>query len=533
MTAAQIIGGVALIVFGIRFLRKGLSKLFGSKLESWLLSMTQNGWKALLAGTLVGTVAPSSTGVSLLSVQMLQNGRIDAGRVLAVLLGANIGITITVQLIAFRIQDYAGLLIATGLVAFQFLKRDTIRGIGQCVLALGFIFLAMQLISAGARTVANEPDVITLSEILAHHPWLILFATSMLSIALQSSTATIGMGLALAASNLIGPFMMVPWILGTNLGIAITTLAAGWPSLEGRRLGVSNFLLKLLVSLPLIFLPTMAASFFTMIPGSFDRQSAMFYTLINVAAAIIGVSISKPLTHVIRLLIAPDPAVDLERPTSRLNERVLDNPSLALAHATQEALQMGDGVKIMLNNFWQAYTSSNLELAKRISQEDDKIDHINRELRNYLMRICDEKNAEESHWQLTLHTFSNELESVGDVIDRNLCDQLIRHSHLIHLLPTDEKEALEKLHSRVMAGLEMIISLLTNRNPVEAQRFLAEKKSLSQWCQQEQLRHYQRLSGSDSQIAVSAFFLDLFNCYQRINSHLAVFAGAFKPIKEK
>ncbi|HRJ73166.1 MAG TPA: Na/Pi symporter, partial [Terrimicrobiaceae bacterium] len=109
MVFYQIAGGIALTIFGIRFLRKGLDRLFGGRLVAWLARMTQQRWKAFSSGVVVGTLAPSSTALSLITLQMLNTGQLTAERMLAVLLGANVGITVTVQLLAFHIQDYAGL----------------------------------------------------------------------------------------------------------------------------------------------------------------------------------------------------------------------------------------------------------------------------------------------------------------------------------------------------------------------------------------------------------------------------------------
>lgn len=124
----QIASGVALIIFGIRFLRKGLDRLFGGRLVIWLSRMTEQRWKAFFSGIVVGTLVPSSTALSLITLQMLNASRMAAAPMLAVLLGTNVGITVTVQLLAFHIQDYAGVFILVGVIGFQFLRREVLRG---------------------------------------------------------------------------------------------------------------------------------------------------------------------------------------------------------------------------------------------------------------------------------------------------------------------------------------------------------------------------------------------------------------------
>jgi phosphate:Na+ symporter len=146
LNSIEIAAGVGLILFGIRFLRKGLDRLFGGKLITWLSRLTSRPWKAFGAGIAAGAVSPSSTSISIMAVQLLSAGRLRAEGILAMLLGANVGMTILVQFMAMRIEDYAGLMIALGVAAFLYARREMLRGCGQCLLALGFIFLAIQMI---------------------------------------------------------------------------------------------------------------------------------------------------------------------------------------------------------------------------------------------------------------------------------------------------------------------------------------------------------------------------------------------------
>lgn len=157
MVLLNIVGGIALILFGIRFLRKGLDRLLGYGLHAWLVRMSRRPWKAALAGLCFGTIAPSSTAQTLLTLQLLKTGKLSVESTLAFLLAANAGITVTVQLLAIRVFDAYAVFLAIGLIGFQAFRSETLRGIGQALLALGFIFLAMSLISGAAHQLAQEP----------------------------------------------------------------------------------------------------------------------------------------------------------------------------------------------------------------------------------------------------------------------------------------------------------------------------------------------------------------------------------------
>ena len=158
MALWHIAGGVALMLFGIRFLRKGLERVFGHALHAWIERMGTNRGRASLAGLAFGTVAPSSTAQTLLVMQLLNAGKLSPERMLGFLLGANVGITVTVQLIAFRFFDYNWLFLIAGVATYLWARSETGRGVGQAVLSLGLVFLAMQLIGDAARGLTASED---------------------------------------------------------------------------------------------------------------------------------------------------------------------------------------------------------------------------------------------------------------------------------------------------------------------------------------------------------------------------------------
>ncbi len=289
MVLLNIAGGVALILFGIRFLRKGLERLLGHGLYAWLERMAQQPAKAAVAGAAFGTIAPSSTAQTLLTLQLLNAGKLTAESTLGFLLGANVGITVTVQLIAFRFFDYYSVFLVGGLVCFQYFKSETVRGVGQTVLGLGFIFLAMSLTSDAARVLATDHDFQTILGVLVHHQvWLVLFA-GLLTLCTQSSTAAIGLSLALGEGGAVSLPVLLPVVLGANLGLGLTSLLAGFSTWEGRRLAAANLFLKCsLIALLLAFYPQVEA-FVAASPGHLARQTANFHTAFNLVVMLVGV----------------------------------------------------------------------------------------------------------------------------------------------------------------------------------------------------------------------------------------------------
>lgn len=531
MVFFQIAGGIALTIFGVRFLRKGLDRLFGGRLVAWLSRMTQQRWKAFASGTLVGTLAPSSTALSLITLQMLNAGQLTAERMLAVLLGANVGITVTVQLLAFHIQDYAGLFILAGVLGFQFLNREVLRGVGQCLLALGFIFLAMKLIGDGASALSAHPESREWLRLFEGHPVLTFLFVSGLTVFVQSSTASIGFAIGLSTSGLFSAGLLVPWVLGANIGIGLTGMAAGWSTLEGKRLATANLLAKLVVALPLLLIPSVADGLFRVLPGSLPREIALFHTGFNVLAGLLFVPLVGPITRLVRVMIVPaQSGTGLPATETYLDPQALESPSLALANATRETLLMADRTKQMLQSFWKGYGMRDLDLVLRVQNEDDRVDQYYRSIKDYLSQIREGLTEEETRWQFALLTFSNDLESIGDIIDKNLCDILRKQTAEAVWLPNEDYQALGELYERVMGRFNVAQSLVANRGGPQAKAFVVGKETLNEWCRQAQKEHYQRLRIPDGRsIPASAYFLDILDNFRRINSHLSAVGYAFVP----
>jgi phosphate:Na+ symporter len=535
MVFFQIAGGVALTIFGIRFLRKGLDRLFGGKLVAWLSRMTERRWRAFSSGIVVGTLVPSSTALSLITLQMLNTSRLTAKPMLAVLLGANVGITVTIQLLAFHIQDYAGFFVLIGVIGFQFLNREVLRGIGQCVLSLGFIFVAMGLISAGATAMSANPESREWLRLFEGHPLLTFLFVAGFTVCVQSSTASIGFAIALCGSGIFSAELLIPWVLGANIGISLTGLAAGWGTLEGRRLATANVLVKLIFALPFLIAPALALQWLSQIPGSLSRDIATFHTGFNLLVGLVAVPLLGPITHLVRMMVVPvQTSSGLPVIESYLDEQALDSPSLALANATRETLNMADGVKLMLQYFWTGYSTRDLNLTLRVQNEDDRVDAYNRQIKDYLSRINEGLSGEEARWQFALLTYANELESVGDIIDKNLCDTLRKQTSEAVYLPEPDYQALCELYERVMMRFDVALGLLASRGGGQVEEFLSGKESLNEWCREVQKAHYERLHAANAgTLAASTYFLDLLNGFRRINSHISTIGYAFSQSPQR
>ncbi len=526
----QIAGGIALILFGVRFLRKALDRLFGSNLAHWLQTATRTRTRAFAGGCAIACVAPSSTTMALITLDLLRAGRVPADRLLAVMLGANVGITVMVQLLSLDIYSYSAVFLVAGLIGFQFLTRPLFRGTGQLLLSLGFIFLAMEMISRAASAVSGNADLVETLAILSRHPITLTLAATVLTMALQSSTAVIGLAIALAEGGLGGAPIVIAVVLGANLGTAGTAVISSWSELPLRRTATANLLLKafpvgILLATASTWMPWLTSQNF-----AYPLLGANLHTGLNLVVAAVGLAFLNPILKFMRVLL-PDEDTSPASPTlpsTYLDSQSLAIPTLALAHASREILLMADTVQAMVTGYDAAQSTRNATLARGIREQDNRVDQLNAAIKEYLSQVNQESlSPGDSKALFALLTTANELESIGDIVDKNLCDHLIKQIDRNFSAPLPDRTALTALHQKLTTRFILGVSLLTTQDSAQAAEFVADRNRFDQDCRAAQNDHFIRLVSSDREtLEASAFFLDCLTSFRQINAHLANLAYA-------
>jgi len=523
MVLIDIAGGVALILFGIRFLRKGLDRLAGECIHRWTATMQKRRSVALLAGLTFGTVAPSSTAQTLFTLQLLHAGRLAGDRLLIFLLGASIGITATVQLIAFHFFDYYAVLLIAGLIGFQYGRSEIVRGIGQTLLGLGFVFLAMTLTGQAARELTADADFQTLMGVVTHYRVALVVFAALVTVLMQSSTATIGLVLALGEAGAVGLPVVLAVVIGTNLGLGLTSLIAGWSTLAGRRLTFANLLIKGVVAAAMLAAFDPLLRLVETVPGSLVRHGADLHTGFNIVAAVIGLIFAGLLSGWLERVIKPAPlALNGGSVATHLDPRALESPVFALANASREILRLVDEIQSMFGGCWHAYLERSAEHARMVRKRDDRVDELHTTIKTYLSRIPSEAlNPRDGELRFGLLHFTSQLEAVGDIIEKEWCSQVIKFAeHPLPLAPADQ-ESLTELQRRVQHRLSVAASVLTTRDRDLAKEFLRDGEELKEWCITVQKQHYDRLRSNDPVVLeASGYFIDMFNTLRRISGHL-------------
>lgn len=521
LNVLTIAGGVALILFGIRFLRKGLDRLLGDRLGQWVQRLSHGRMRAFFSGIGLAVVAPSSTTVSLLAVQTIHAGHADARRMLALVFGADVGLTAMVLLIALRAERFAPLLVLAGVGLFQFTRMPRPRGIGQVILALGFILMGIGIIKTTAADFSDAPDLQTLLELAQRHAYLIAAIAAVVAVVLQSSTATIGLAIGLAAAGTVNLKVAIAAVAGANVGIGITALLLGWRNRESRRLTLANLLAKITIAAGAVALLDLFAPALGRLPGGIDRQVAVAHLLFNVTLAIVFLPLVHPLTNLVQRLV---PVIEAPRPRPfgprHINSRPGDNLAVALGQSRAEILRVAGIVREMFDDLWRALENNNPRLAQQVRERDDQVDLLEAAVKRYLAALGESGfDGQAAREQLLQLRYVSELESVGDIIDKNLVELVLKRHRLDVRFSPEGWADLEDFHGKVIENMAIAETAFTTRDPMLAQQLLRHKQRISELDVELRDRHFARLrAGTQQSHETSAIHLDLLTHLHRINS---------------
>ena len=527
------LAGIALMLLGIRSLRRGSERFFGNKLRQLLRSATASTLRSTVAGFLISILTPSSTAVALLSVEAMNAGYLALPQVLALMLGANIGFTLTVQLLAFKFYVYNAVFFVIGVPVYVFSKRITWRGAGQAVMGVGFLLLAIQILSLAVAPMKNNTDVRQIVAVLENHPVWLMWMAAVLKVMLQSATATIGIAIALCAQGVLPVSSAVAVVVGANIGIGVTALLAGFARIETRRMAVGNLIFKVvgaIVVMPL--LPIVVRLLAPLSPSGDTQLIANAYTLFNIALAVVFLPLLPVIAAALEKLIRAETAEEAKLGARYLDPASLESPALALGQATREILHMADDVRAMLRDSHRAFSNGDVALCDAIQKHDDTVDLLNNEIKAYITQLSEQAlTPDESRREVELLAFANELESIGDIIDKNLTDLAKKKITLAVNFSTEGREELDSFFKRVLENFEIAVSAFASRDRGLAEQLLRHKHHLNEQEIELRNRHFRRLqAGLAESFETSAIHLDVLTNLKHINSHLTAVAY---PILEK
>jgi phosphate:Na+ symporter len=520
----DLMGGVALLLWGLHMVQSGISRAFGSDLR-WVLSKALgNRFTAFGAGFGLTALLQSSTATGLMTASFAAEGALPLVAALAIMLGANVGTTLIVQVLSFNIAAAAPVLFVAGLLAFRFGGRSRIKNAGRIAIGLGLMLLALHILLVSLAPAEDAPIVRTLLQSITGDPVLCIIIAAALTWAAHSSVATVLLVMSLAYSNFITPLAALALVLGANLGSAINPVLQGSRRDDpaSYRLPVGNLINRLVgIVLVVPFLPALTAMLQSYQPNP-GMLTAQFHIAFNVALAIIFIGLLDPLAWLLTKLFPAQPASDSQFAPRYLDERALETPSLALTDAARETLRMGDLVENMLRNVMLALMTGNRALVTSVSRTDNVVDHLNECIKLYVTKLTRESLDErDGKRAMEIVSFAINLEHIGDIIDKNLCELATKKIKRRIEFSPDGSVELEAFHKRIVDSLRLGFSVFMSGDAADARKLISEKAEIRSAELAAAERHFERLrEGQAQSIETTSLHLDILRDLKRIHSHI-------------
>lgn len=520
----DLMGGVALLLWGLHMVQSGVLRAFGADLRRVLSKALGNRFAAFGAGLGLTALLQSSTATGLMTASFATEGMVGLVPALAIMLGANVGTTLIVQVLSFNVAAIAPVLFVIGLLAFRGGSRTRLKDIGRVSIGLGLTLLSLHILLDTLAPAENAPGARVLLNAITDDPVMCIVIAAVLTWAAHSSVATVLLIMSLAYSHFVTPAGALALVLGANLGSAINPVIEstrrGDPA--SYRLPVGNLLNRLVgVVLVAPFLHPIAHALQSFQPDM-AKMTAAFHMAFNIAMAAIFIGLLDPLAWLLeKVFPARKQAGDAAAPRY-LDDGALDTPSLALADAARETLHMGDIVEAMLRQVMTAILTNDRALAGEVSRMDNAVDRLDEAIKLYVTRLTrGSLDERESRRAMEIIAFTINLEHIGDIIDKNLCE-LAAKKVKRNLQFSDEGAAeIAAFHKRVLDSLRAAFGVFMAADADEARRLLAEKTKVRDAELAAAELHLERLrEGRSESLETTSLHLDVLRDLKRIHSHI-------------
>ena len=552
----QSLGGLGLFLFGMKIMSEGLQKVAGKKMRQILAMVSNNRFVGCGVGAIVTSVIQSSSATTVMLVSFVDAGLMTLTQAIGVILGANVGTTITAQLIAFNITEYALPAIAAGVILKFFLGRRKWIYVGDVLLGFGLVFFGLATMKAGFAPLKDSTDFISFfTKFNADNlsgTLLCVLAGSILTMILQSSSATVGITMALAMQGLLTFEASVALILGENIGTTITAqLASMGTNINARRTANAHTLFNVIgVLLIILFFPLflqlvewLTSSFLGTGPPdlvvggekpNIARYIANSHTMFNLVSAVFFLLILPYLVKA-AIWITPhkkeEEELDELRHIKYLDTKFIDMPSAAIGQARAEIVRMGEAVQVMYDDVIKSFKERKLkELSKWRKREDD-LDNLLREITQFLVHVVQKRISPEESKEITsLMRMANNLERIGDAIENiaQLSEELIEENLYF-------SEGAVRDHGLISTEVRRFLDVVVEGIRTEDKEIMALAQKLEdnidRMREEMKSNHIMRLQSAACLVDPGLVFVDTLTAFEKIGDFCYNIAQAVAGLK--
>ena len=528
----QLGGGLALFLYGMHRMTDSLKTVAGSGMKNLLARLTTNRFTAAFAGAVVTAVIQSSSVTTVLVVGFISAGLMNLAQSIGVILGANVGTTMTAQIIAFQVYKYGLLLIAAGFFTEILAKRERLRQWGTAAMGLGLIFFGMELMSIATAPFRDWPPFIELMQNMSN-PVLAVLAGAIFTAIVQSSSATTGIVIVLASQGLLTLESGIGLILGANVGTCVTAFAsamgrpreamqAAWAHIIFNVAGVLLWILLIdqLADLVRAVSPVSEGlQGLDQIAADTPRQIANAHTVFNVANLVIFIWFTGLLAVVVNRIVPPRPVPPGIQPKF-LHDYFLNESALALDTVRRELVHLAETVEAMIANALHATLFGSTADTDRLSAADDDVDTLYNEIVRFLGKLSQRNLVAGQPQQLNDFVgIANYLENIGDVIEKDLLSIAAKRRRLGIDIDEAVKESLGALERDVQDAFAKVIVAIETGDASAALEVLESKTAVRDLADAASSQFAQRLAGGETRdLEMFQVETELVEVYRRLNT---------------
>ncbi|MQT30124.1 Na/Pi cotransporter family protein [Pseudomonas helleri] len=514
-------GAIALLLWGTHMISTALLRGFGTQLRNWMGRNLNNRWMALLSGIGITGVLQSSTAVSMMATSFTAAGTLSLAPALAVMLGANIGSTLVVQLLSFDTSLATPIMLLAGFIVYRLRDDSRYESIGCALIGLGLMLLALGLLSATLSHMEATSVFRAVMQSLDGDLIIAVVAGVLLTWLCHSSVAVVLLIASLAGAGMMAPVTAMALVLGANVGGALpSVLSAG--STVARRLPVGNLLIRLLGTVLLLpWLPLLADQLAQTNLGP-AHLVVYLHTAFNLALAVLCIGLIEPMANGLsRLFPQQERPADPGMP-QYLDEAGLEVANIGLSNAVREALRLADMASLMLNQVLQLFEKPDQAAFDKVRQLDHSVDMLSAAIRAYLADIGQEGlSDDDADRAQEILMFVINLEHAGDILS-NLAQLAIRRARRGEHFSTFEMQHIQGLHLALLDSLNLAITAFLREDIAAANRLVSHKEIVRQLEARASREHFRKLQNDKTAWAESGdIFQRVLRDYRRVHHHIA------------
>ncbi|MBW2512843.1 MAG: Na/Pi cotransporter family protein [Deltaproteobacteria bacterium] len=545
-----LLGGLGLFLFGMKIMSEGLQKIAGSRMRKILAALTNNRIVGTLVGIAVTAMIQSSSATTVMVVGFVNAGLMSLVQSIGIILGANIGTTVTAQLIAFKITKYALPAIGIGAGFKLFSKNQKWSYIGEVLLGFGLLFFGLSVMKSAFDPLKASEEFRQVFIMVGDNHLLGVLIGAVLTIIVQSSSATIGITIALASTGIINFEASVALILGENIGTTITAnLAAIGTNLAARRTALAHFLFNTIgVCYMLVFFKFFTGFISSITPGDADfviqtqeqvvrmggeigdkpfiaRHIANTHTMFNIVNTIIFLPLVGILAKLSTMVIRGRDE-EIEYHLKYLDNRVLNTPPIALAQARSETRRMAQVAQEMVDETLAFLQDNDLKRLPALEKKEDLTDVLQKEITNFLVSLSQTSITQESSKEVaSMMHMVNDLERVGDhcenlwLLSQRKLEQKITFSEIAMNEIAEISEITKNFLARIVRALEeKDVGVYDEAHELEDAIDDLEERLRN--------NHIRRLNTGECTVTSGLIFIDMLHNFEKIGDHTFNFAKA-------